>query len=47
MNMFLSQNKTVLMSLIDNGPISTVIIADENFEGYKSNIFYCNYTYND
>lgn len=29
------------------GPISTVIIADENFEGYRSNIFYCNYTYTD
>ena len=47
MNIYFSENKTVMKSLIDMGPISTVIIADTNFEGYRSNVFYCNYTYSD
>lgn len=36
-----------MVNLIDQGPISTVIIADSNFQAYRTNVFRCNYSYTD
>lgn len=47
MNIFYKINKTDIMQLIDMGPVSSVIISDTNFQYYKSNVFSCDYTYND
>lgn len=35
------------MNLLNSGPITTSIIADNNFMSYKSSIFRCEYSYSD
>lgn len=47
MSDFYNKNKTFIMSLLDLGPLSSVIIADNDFMNYGSNVFKCNYTYTD
>ena len=47
MNEFYRITKANLMQLIDMGPVSTAIIADDNFQAYRSDVFNCNYTYDD
>lgn len=47
MNAYYNNSKTRIMSLIDQGPVSSLIIADDNLQGYQSNIARCDYTYTD